>query len=80
MVLTLGSLCRKMSILFKNKTIDVLENHRELITESKRAIDSASWFWVVHLPCEPTKVRIFALDVHSLLLPSGHSRSARCRK
>ena len=43
-LLTLRSLCRKMSILFKNKIIDVLRNHRELITESKRTRDSAIRF------------------------------------
>ena len=44
LLLTLRSLCRKMSILFKNKIIDVLRNHRELITESKRTRDSAIRF------------------------------------
>lgn len=51
-MLTLGSLCRKISILFKNKMIDVLEKHDELIIESKRVMDSTIRFWVVHPPCE----------------------------
>ena len=33
------------SILFKNKMIDVLRNHLELITDSNRMRDSAIRFW-----------------------------------
>ena len=43
-ILTLRSFRRKTSILFKNRTMDVLRNHRELITESKRTRDSAIRF------------------------------------
>lgn len=54
--LTLRSLCRKTSILFKNKTMDVLRNHRELITESNRTRDSAIRFWEAH-PSREVSIR-----------------------
>lgn len=44
--LTFGSLCRKTSILFRKRMIDVRRNHRELMTDSKSASDSTIRFCV----------------------------------
>lgn len=77
-LLTLGNLSRKMSILFKNKIIDVLRNNRELTTPSKRASDSAIRFWKEEPPCEVTiRKRVWARHTRPVL---RRSRLVRYRK
>ena len=44
LMLTLGSLFLKTSILLRNKIMDVRRNHREFMTDSNRINDSAIRF------------------------------------
>jgi hypothetical protein len=42
---TFGNFALNTSILFKNKMMDVLKNHLELMTDSKRISDSCIRFF-----------------------------------